>query len=71
MELDRVIHSENVDEAKARQLANEIADSKTKKIKAMVEMTFLTNSNSMKKVVNHLLAQARIYFINDSSNLMF
>ncbi len=37
MELDRVIHSENVDEAKARQLAEEIAESKTRKIKAMVE----------------------------------
>ncbi len=37
MELDRVIHSENVDEAKARQLANEIAETKTRKIKAMVE----------------------------------
>jgi hypothetical protein len=37
MELDRVIHSENVDEAKARQLAGVIAGTKTSKIKAMVE----------------------------------
>jgi hypothetical protein len=37
MELDRVIHAENVDEAKARQLAGTIAGTKTKKIKAMVE----------------------------------
>jgi Spy/CpxP family protein refolding chaperone len=37
MELDRVIHSENVDEAKARQLAEVLAETKTRKIKAMVE----------------------------------
>ncbi len=37
MELDRVIHAENVDESKARQLAGTIAGTKTQKIKAMVE----------------------------------
>jgi Spy/CpxP family protein refolding chaperone len=37
MELDRVIHAENVDEAKARKLAEVIAGTKTQKIKAMVE----------------------------------
>jgi len=37
MELDRVIHSENVDEAKARQLAEKIAETKTRKIKAILE----------------------------------
>ncbi len=37
MELDRVIHSENVDETKARQIADKIAETKTRKIKAMVE----------------------------------
>jgi Spy/CpxP family protein refolding chaperone len=37
MELDRVIHAENVDEAKARKLAEIIAETKTRKIKAMVE----------------------------------
>ena len=37
MDLDRVIHSENIDESKARQLAEKIVESKTQKIKAMVE----------------------------------
>jgi hypothetical protein len=37
MELDRVIHDESVDEAKARQLAEIIAETKTRKIKAMIE----------------------------------
>ena len=37
MDLDRVIHSENVDEAKARGLADKIAETKARKIKAMVE----------------------------------
>ncbi len=37
MDLDRVIHSGNVDEAKARGLADKIAETKTRKIKAMVE----------------------------------